>query len=84
MQYANPEVDRLLEEARVEMEPARRMQLYVQAEELIVADAPWVPLWHSVDYVLTKPYVKGAVYAILHFASPASPIDYLELPIETL
>jgi dTDP-glucose 4,6-dehydratase len=29
-------------------------------------------------------YVQGPVDAILHFASPASPIDYLELPIETL
>ncbi len=29
-------------------------------------------------------YVDGPVDAILHFASPASPIDYLELPIQTL
>jgi len=29
-------------------------------------------------------YVKGQLDAILHFASPASPIDYLELPIQTL
>lgn len=29
-------------------------------------------------------YVTGEVDAILHFASPASPIDYLELPIQTL
>jgi dTDP-glucose 4,6-dehydratase len=29
-------------------------------------------------------YIKGPVDAILHFASPASPIDYLELPIQTL
>ncbi len=29
-------------------------------------------------------YVSGEVDAILHFASPASPIDYLELPIQTL
>jgi dTDP-glucose 4,6-dehydratase len=28
--------------------------------------------------------VKGPVDAILHFASPASPVDYLELPIQTL
>jgi dTDP-glucose 4,6-dehydratase len=34
--------------------------------------------------VTTYLYVKGPVDAILHFASPASPIDYLELPIETL
>lgn len=29
-------------------------------------------------------YVAGAVDGVLHFASPASPIDYLELPIQTL
>jgi dTDP-glucose 4,6-dehydratase len=29
-------------------------------------------------------YVKGPLDAILHFASPASPVDYLELPIPTL
>src|SRR5215813_5483516 len=28
--------------------------------------------------------VDGALDAVLHFASPASPIDYLELPIQTL
>ena len=29
-------------------------------------------------------HVGGDVDAVLHFASPASPIDYLQLPIETL
>jgi len=29
-------------------------------------------------------HVNGPVDAILHFASPASPIDYLELPIQTM
>ena len=29
-------------------------------------------------------YIDGPVDYILHFASPASPIDYLELPIQTL
>jgi dTDP-glucose 4,6-dehydratase len=32
------------------------------------------------DYV----HVPGPVDAVLHFASPASPIDYLQLPIHTL
>jgi len=32
------------------------------------------------DYV----HVTGPVDAVLHFASPASPIDYLQMPIETL
>jgi len=32
------------------------------------------------DYV----HVPGPVDSVLHFASPASPIDYLQLPIETM
>jgi dTDP-glucose 4,6-dehydratase len=36
---------------------------------------------HNVtDYL----FVEGKVDAVLHFASPASPIDYLEMPIQTL
>src|SRR5437764_14176762 len=38
-------------------------------------------LRHDVSQPLS---VDGAVDAILHFASPASPRDYLELPIQTL
>jgi dTDP-glucose 4,6-dehydratase len=34
--------------------------------------------------VSTYIYLDGPLDAILHFASPASPIDYLELPIQTL
>ncbi len=34
---------------------------------------------------VSKPIeIEGAVEFVLHFASPASPIDYLELPIQTL
>src|SRR5437870_3081830 len=33
-----------------------------------------------VDYIS----IDGAVDAVLHFASPASPVDYLEMPIQTL
>ena len=29
-------------------------------------------------------YIKGNLDAILHFASPASPVDYLELPIQII
>ena len=34
--------------------------------------------------ISTYTYVKGKLDGVLHFASPASPIDYLELPIPTL
>jgi dTDP-glucose 4,6-dehydratase len=34
--------------------------------------------------VSTPIYVAGELDGVLHFASPASPVDYLELPIQTL
>jgi dTDP-glucose 4,6-dehydratase len=34
--------------------------------------------------ISTFTYVQGALDGVLHLASPASPIDYLELPIQTL
>jgi len=36
--------------------------------------------YNVIDYL----FVEGPVDAVLHFASPASPIDYLEMPIQTL
>jgi dTDP-glucose 4,6-dehydratase len=38
-----------------------------------------------IEHDVTRPFeIPGAVDYVLHFASPASPIDYLELPIQTL
>ena len=43
------------------------------------------PAFRLVRYDITEYlYVGGPVSTVLHFASPASPVDYLELPIETL
>lgn len=38
-----------------------------------------------VEHDISKPYyAEGVVDGVLHFASPASPVDYLEIPIQTL
>ena len=43
------------------------------------------PEFQFVEYDVTNfIYVKGELDLILHFASPASPADYLEMPIQTL
>lgn len=60
-QYANAEVDRLLDEADAETDEATRLSLYQQAEQIIVNDMPWIPLFHDKFSVLIKPYVKGYV-----------------------
>jgi dTDP-glucose 4,6-dehydratase len=41
--------------------------------------------FHLVEHDVTEyMYVEGPLDHVLHFASPASPIDYLKLPIQTL
>jgi oligopeptide transport system substrate-binding protein len=59
--YSNPEVDRLLEQADTEPDTALRLALYQQAEQIIVNDVPWIPLFHDEFNVLIKPYVKDYV-----------------------
>ena len=57
--YSNPEVDALLEQARTEVDESLRYRLYNQVEQMIIDDAPWVPLWYSGErYVLVKPNVR--------------------------
>jgi len=61
-EYCNPEVDKLLEKARVEQDHDKRMEIYRRVEEMILEDAPWVPIGHDAEFWLTKPYVKGMIY----------------------
>ena len=61
--YSNPEVDALLEQANIEADPVRRIKLYQEAEEMIVEDAAWLPLWWGVEgKVLVKQRVGGMTF----------------------
>ncbi|MBI4789745.1 MAG: peptide ABC transporter substrate-binding protein [Chloroflexi bacterium] len=60
--YSNPEVDKIIDQAGLEKDVASRFKLYQQAEQMILADAPVVPISYSREYWLTKPYVKGMIY----------------------
>src|SRR5439155_17410489 len=43
------------------------------------------PRFTLVEHNISEPFhVFGPVDAVLHFASPASPVDYLKYPIQTL
>ncbi len=61
--YSNLEVDALLEKANVEADPVRRIELYQEAEEMIVEDAAWLPLWWGVEgKVLVKQRIGGLTF----------------------
>ena len=56
--YSNPQVDDLLMKARVETNTQARYALYNEAEQMILDDAPWVPLWFDGESkLLVKPNV---------------------------
>jgi oligopeptide transport system substrate-binding protein len=58
-EYSNPTLDTLLDQAAIEQDETLRLTMYQQAEQLVVDDAPCLPLWHGTNYILVKPYVKG-------------------------
>ena len=57
--YSNAQVDSLVTQARTEQDSTKRLQLYQQAEQLIIQDAPWIPLFFGRDHYVVKPNVKG-------------------------
>jgi peptide/nickel transport system substrate-binding protein/oligopeptide transport system substrate-binding protein len=57
--YNNPKVDRLLEQARSEGDYLKRIELYRQAEAMIMEDAPVVNLVYYTFTALFQPYVQG-------------------------
>lgn len=60
--YKNPEMDRLLDEARKERDGARYTALARQFIKLAAADAPYIPLYQPNLDVVLNPAVKGYVY----------------------
>lgn len=61
--YKNPEVDRLLDLARQEMNEPRRLQLYRQAEKIIVEDASWLFVTHDRSPIAYRTKVQNFVAA---------------------
>jgi peptide/nickel transport system substrate-binding protein/oligopeptide transport system substrate-binding protein len=57
--YANPIVDELLAGARAAGDIQRRVELYRKAEQLILDDAPIIPVFHRAYERLFQPYVRS-------------------------
>lgn len=57
--YANPAVDELLVLARSERDLPRRVELYRKVEQLVLDDAPVIPMMHHTYERLFQPYVRS-------------------------
>jgi peptide/nickel transport system substrate-binding protein len=57
--YKNPEVDKILDQARTTIDENERERLYFQAQEMLVEDAPWVPIAYVKPPVGLQDQVQG-------------------------
>lgn len=60
--YKNPEVTKLLEEARSTVDLEKQLDLYQRAEELIVADFPSIYIANPMHRIAFQDYVEGYNY----------------------
>jgi peptide/nickel transport system substrate-binding protein len=68
--YKNVQFDALFEKALVEENDSTRYSLYQQADQLVINDAPVVPLWYDKAIHLVQTNVNGFV---------PNPLNLLEL-----
>lgn len=57
--YANPEYDALCRQADTSQNPEERKRLYAQAEDIVLQDAPFIPIYFQRDAELINPRVKN-------------------------
>jgi oligopeptide transport system substrate-binding protein len=67
--YANPAYDKLLERSMQERDPARRQALLEEAERILLADQPLMPIYFYVTRRVVKPWVTGWEPNLLDFHS---------------
>jgi peptide/nickel transport system substrate-binding protein/oligopeptide transport system substrate-binding protein len=70
--YANPVADDLLQQARTAADLQRRVDLYRRAEQVILDDAPIIPIFHYTYERLFQPYVRGV--EVNGFGDPYIPL----------
>lgn len=57
--YNNPAFDAAFEKALAETNDSLRYRLYREADQIMIRDAPVVPLWYDVVVRLVQPWVEG-------------------------
>ncbi len=57
--YSNPAFDALAKQAKSELDNTKRLQLWAQAQQMVMADSPIVTMFYRERFWLRKPAVKG-------------------------
>jgi oligopeptide transport system substrate-binding protein len=57
--YSNPAFDALAKQGKAELDNTKRLAIWAQAQQMVMADAPIVTIFYRERFVLLKPTVKG-------------------------
>lgn len=57
--YRNADVDRLLDLATASLEEPDRKRYYGEAQKLIAADAPYIPIWNKTNVIVARKGLTG-------------------------
>jgi oligopeptide transport system substrate-binding protein len=73
--YSNPDFDALVNQADVELDPAKRAELYAQAQDLLITGAPVAFAWNNQLSYLVKPWITGITTTPQDSAFPGATAD---------
>ncbi|MFZ3215393.1 MAG: ABC transporter substrate-binding protein [Candidatus Acidiferrales bacterium] len=70
--YRNPQLDLLLDQARVEMDQAKRKELLARIQEIVAVDEPYINLWYVDNICVHRDRLAGIVL------QPGGDYDFLD------
>lgn len=70
-QYVNPQMDKLLDDAKKEVNPEKRKELYKEVADIIYTDVPVIPMYYTNNTVASTKNIEGM--------KPTSYINFNEL-----
>ena len=70
--YKNPQLDVLLDQARVEMDQAKRKEILAQVQEIVARDEPYINLWYVDNVCVHRDRLTGIAL------SPGGDYDFLD------
>jgi ABC-type oligopeptide transport system substrate-binding subunit len=82
LNWKNDTYEALISQAAAELDPVKRVDLYAQAEEILVkTDAAMIPIYWYTRFSATKPYITRtySVITMQHFEKWSSPNKILHL-----
>jgi peptide/nickel transport system substrate-binding protein len=57
--YYSDRANQLIEQSRQEQDPTKRQAIFVELQELLAQDVPYIPLWQTKDYAFAQSNISG-------------------------